>query len=231
MTINESVQGQPAGAQEQKVSDKEFNFRQIEKKLQEERDARSREASRRAELEKEIEQLRASASMRNHPAIEEDDDFSEPYVDHKKLNKKLAKVGENTQSEIQKAMEIAKRKAKEELKQEMFLESKPDFYDTIQTHANKLYEVAPELANAILSMPDGFERQKLVYHNIKSLGLDKPAKQESSIQEKINANKKSPYYQSSDISTAPYASAGDFSKSGQEAAYKKMQELKKRLAI
>lgn len=231
MTVNETQQVQPSGTQEQKISDKEFNFRQIEKQLKESRDAQAREAARRAELEKEIEQLRTLASMKSNQAVDEDDDFSEPYVDHKKLNKKLAKVGENTQSEIQKAMELAKRKAKEELKQEMFLESRPDFYDTIQSHANKLYEVAPELANSILSMPDSFERQKLVYHNIKSLGLDKPAKQESSIQEKINANKRSPYYQSSDISTAPYASAGDFSKSGQEAAYKKMQELKKRLAI
>lgn len=230
MTVNPAAQTQDTVVQEQKISDKEFNFRQIEKQLKEAREAQAKESARRQELEREIENIKSLALQKNQVA-EDDDDFSEPYVDHKKLNKKLSKFGENTQSEIQKAMELAKRKAKEELKQEMFLESKPDFYDTIQAHANKLYEVAPELANSILSMPDTFERQKLVYHNIKSLGLDKPAKQESTIQSKIDANRKSPYYQPTDVSSAPYASAGDFSKSGQETAYKKMQELKKRLAI
>lgn len=230
MTASPAVDTQTGANQEQKISDKEFNFRQIEKQLKEAREAQNRESLRRAELEKEIENIKAMALQRNQ-VQEEDDDGSEPYVDYKKLNKTLSKFGQSTQSEIQKAMELAKQKAKEELKQEMFLDSKPDFYDTIRDHANRLYEVAPELANSILSMPDNFERQKLVYHNIKSLGLDRPQQKESSVQEKINANRRSPYYQSSDISTAPYASSGDFSKSGQENAYKKMQELKKRLAI
>lgn len=209
----------------EKPNDKEYNFRQIEKKLSEEREARSREAARVGELEREILNLRAQQSQ------VEEDDTSEPYVDHKKLNKTLSKFGQNTQSEIQKAMEIAKKNAKEELKQEMFLESKPDFYDVIQNHANKLVEAAPELANSILKMPDSFERQKLVYHNIKSLGLDKPAPKESSIQEKIDANRRTPYYQPSGVGASPYAAAGDFSSSGQKNAYSKMQELKKRLSF
>ncbi len=210
---------------EQKPNDKEYNFRQIEKKLSEEREARVREAARVGELEKEILSLRAQQTQ------VEEEDTSEPYVDHKKLTKTLSKFGQNTQSEIQKAMEIAKKNAKEELKQEMFLESKPDFYDVIQNHANKLMEVAPELAGSILKMPDSFERQKLVYHNIKSLGLDKPQAKEQSIQEKIDANRKTPYYQPSNVGASPYAAVGDFSSSGQKNAYSKMQELKKRLSF
>lgn len=212
--------------QDVKPNDKEYNFRQIEKNLKEEREARKFESARREELEKEIQVLRAQAQ-----APQEEDDTSEPYVDHKKLNKTLSKFGQNTQSEIQKAMETAKQKAKEELKQEMFLENRPDFYDVIQKHANTLYEKSPELANSILTMPDTFERQKLVYHNIKSLGLDKPQGRESTIQEKIDANKKSPYYQPSGVTAAPYAAAGDFSSTGQKNAYSKMQELKKRLSF
>ena len=50
-------------------------------------------------------------------------------------------------------------------------------------------------------------------------------------QEKIDANRKSPYYQPSGVGAAPYASAGDFSDSGQKSAYAKMQELKSRLRI
>lgn len=212
--------------QEQKPNDKEYNFRQIEKKLLEEREARIRESSRREELEKEIMQLRSQNQAR-----EEDDDTSEPYVDHKKLNKTLNKFGQNTQTEIQKAMEVAKQKAKEELKQEMFLESKPDFYDTIQNYANKLYETSPELANSILKMPDSFERQKLVYHNIKSLGLDKPLVKEPTIQDKINQNRKTPYYQPTGVGNTPYAAAGDFSAAGQKNAFDKMQELKRRISF
>jgi len=50
------------------------------------------------------------ALNRKSPA-EEDEDETDPYVDHKKLNKKLAKFGEQskqqTQSEIQKAVQVA----------------------------------------------------------------------------------------------------------------------------
>ena len=78
----------------------------------------------------------------------------------------------------------------------------------------------------------GVERfQKLVYENIKALGVDKPEQKQNSVQEKIDANKRSPYYQPSGVGSAPYASAGDFSDSGQKNAYAKMQELKKRLRI
>ena len=46
---------------------------------------------------------------------------------------------------LNKAMEIAKQKAKEELKKEMFLESKPDFYDTIQNHDQRIQAIVYEL--------------------------------------------------------------------------------------
>lgn len=210
---------------EAKPNDKEYNFRQIEKKLMEEREARSRETTRREELEKEILQLR------NQKSQDDDNDDSEPYVDHKKLNKTLSKFGQNTQTEINKAMEMAKKNAKEELKQEMWVENNPDFYDTIQQHAEKFALKAPQLAASILKMPDNFERQQLVYNNIKALGLDKPEVKQSSIQDKIDANRKAPYYQPSSMGASPYAATSDFSDSGQKNAYSKMQELKKRLSF
>lgn len=219
--MTEQVQEQPVV--ETKSNEKEFNFRQIERKLQEEREARMQERAARERLEQEIQKLKSSH--------QDEDDDSEPYVDHKKLNKTLSKFGQNTQSEIQKAMEVAKQKAKEELKQEMFLESNPDFYETLQKHADKLPSKAPKLADSILNMPDNFERQKLVYNNIKALGLDKPEVKQSSIQETINNNKKGLYYQPSGVGTAPYASSGDFSQVGQKNAYDKMQELKNRLRL
>jgi hypothetical protein len=80
-------------------------------------------------------------------------------------------------------------------------------------------------------MPEGFDRQKLVYKNIKALGLHKPAIKEPSIQEKIDANRRSPYYQPSGVANAPYSTVGDFSTAGQKNAYQKMQELKSKLRI
>jgi hypothetical protein len=205
-----------APVQEQKQNDKELNFRALEAKfkreLEEERNAR-------LELEQKLKQ-----------APQDDDDTDEPYVDHKRLNKKLSKFGENTQGEIQKAMEIAKHTAKEELRQELWLENNPDFYDTLK-HAEKFAEKAPRLADSILRMPEGFERQKLVYQNIKALGIDQPEKKQQSIQEKIDSNRRSPYYQPSGVGTAPYASQGDFSTTGQKNAYAKLQELKNNLRI
>jgi len=127
-------------------------------------------------------------------------------------------------------MELAKQKAKDELKQELWLESNPDFYDVLQ-HADKFAQKAPRLAETILKMPDGFERQKLVYENIKSLGIDKPEQKPTSIQEKIDSNKRSPYYQPSGINSPAYGNVGDFSNAGQKNAYQKMQELKNRLRI
>jgi len=205
--------------QEQKTNDKEYNFRAIEAKLNQERAARI-EAERRAD----------EAESRAKRDIPDEEDDNEPYVNNKKLNKTLNKFGQNTQSDIQKAMEIAKHSAKEELKQEMWLENNPDFYDVLQ-HAEKFAKKAPKLAENILKMPEGFERQKLVYHNIKELGIDRPEQKQSGIQDKIDANRKSPYYQPSGVSSAPYAAAGDFSESGQKNAYQKMQELKSKLRM
>jgi hypothetical protein len=115
-------------------------------------------------------------------------------------------------------------------KQSTWLNTNKDFYEVMQ-NAEKLAQRDPELAETILRMPEGFDRQKLVYANIKALGLHKPEEKQPSIQEKIDANRRNPYYQPSGIAAAPYASAGDFSASGQKNAYEKMQELKNRLRL
>ena len=200
-------------------TDKELNFRMLEakyeKRLAEETARREAAEQRARELSK---------------PVEPEDDDSEPYVDHKKLNKKLASFGQNTQSEIQKAMEQAKIAAKEELKQELWLEQNPDFEDVLK-HAEKFAQKAPKLAEVILKMPANFERQKLVYQNIKELGLDKPEVKQQSIQEKIDSNRKGPYYQPSGVGTAPYGAQSDFTPGGQKQAYEKMQQLKAQLRI
>lgn len=204
-----------------KQNDREINFRKQEAMFQRQLE---QERQEKESLKKELE------LSKRQPQNQEEDDDSEPYVDHKKLNKKLSSFGQNTQSEIQKAMEIAKQSAKEELKQEMFLENNPDFYHVLEK-ADDLMTRAPKLAENILKMPNNFDRQKLVYQTMKELGVDKPPKEPSTIQSKIDANKRSPYYQPSGVGAAPYASQSDFSQSGQKNAYEKMQALKNQLRI
>jgi hypothetical protein len=203
---------------EQKQNDKELNFRKLEEKYQREL------------MQERQGRLEAEAKLKSVPVAQEEDEDDEPYVDKKKLHKTLARFGEQTkqttQSEIQKAVQTA---IHEERKQN-WVKQNGDFYDVLQ-HAEKLAQLDPELAESILEMPEGFERQKLVYKNIKALGLHKPAVPEKTIQDKVDANRRSPYYQPSGIGAAPYASVGDFSKQGQKQAYDKMVQLRDNLRL
>jgi hypothetical protein len=205
-----------------KQSDKELNFRVLqakyEKRLQEEMKAREIAESKLQEL-----------SSRNLAVDDDTDD--EEYVDHKKLEKKLAKFGEKNKHETQSQIQAAVQMALNEERKNNWIKQNPDFFDVLQKHAEKLALKDPELADTILEMPEGFERQKLVYKNIKALGLHKESPKEPSIQEKIDSNRKSPYYQPSGIGTAPYSQVGDFSQSGKKQAFDKMQELKARLRL
>lgn len=222
-----TTQGQAQNTETVRQNDKELNFRQQEKALQDKYErALAQERHARMQAEQEVQKL-----SQQRQSIQEDEDDSEPYVGHKKLNKTLSRFGENTQQEIKKGMESAKELAKEELKQEIWLESNSDFHDILESCADKFFQKSPALANSILKMPPGFERNKLVYENIKALGLHKPEVKQSSIQDKIDSNKRSPYYQPSGIGTAPYASGSDFSQQGKKQAYDKMQELKRNLKL
>jgi hypothetical protein len=206
---------------QQKPNDKEYNFRALEARLKEEQAARKEAEKRAQELER----------ISQQKTQEDDDDSStEPYVDDRRLAKKLNKFGENTKKEFKSDLQSMRQSVKDEIKQEMWLEQNPDFYEVLQ-HAEKFAQKAPKLAETILRMPEGFERQKLVYENIKTLGIDRPEQKQPSVQEKIDANKRSPYYQPSGVAAAPYSTGGDFSQSGQKNAYAKMQELKSKLRI
>jgi hypothetical protein len=221
-----TVEVQSSVAPEAKANDKEFNFRQIEKRLQEEKAEKERIVQEKEQLASELEELKRRSSRSDDD--EEQDD--EPYIDRKRLKKEQAKFGQQikqeTQSEIQRAVQTA---LGEERKQN-WLKNNPDFYDVLQ-HAEKLAQKDPELAETILEMPNNFERQKLVYKNVKAFGLHMPERKEPSIQEKVDANRRSPYYQPSGVAAAPYAGAGDFSPVGQKNAFDKMKELQNRLRI
>jgi hypothetical protein len=216
-----SVPTQDNQAQAQ-PTEKEINFRKQEQmyeaRLQAEREEKSR-------LAQELEQYKS-----RHSHSSDDDDDSEPYVDNKKLKKTLATFGEQTKQNTASIVQQEVQKALGEERRQTWLRSNPDFNE-VMSHAQKFADQDPELAETILQMPEGFERQKLVYKNIKALGLHKPQSKQPSIQDTIDQKRRSPYYQPTNVGTAPYASQGDFSTSGQKNAYEKMLELKKNLRI
>ena len=212
---------QVAPSQEAKTSDKELNFRQLEAKY--ERQLQAERAER--------ERLQRELQSRSQAVQESDDDGDdEPYVDKKRLDKKLSSFERKLDEKIEKKAEEKAYQMIEKNKQESWLKSNQDFYDVMQ-HAEAFAQHDPELAETILQMPEGFERQKLVYKNIKALGLHKPKTPEPTIQQKVDANRRSPYYQPSGVGTAPYSTVGDYTPAGQKNAYDKMQDLKKRLRI
>jgi hypothetical protein len=215
MSENENI---TTPSSQNKPSDKELNFRALEAKYQKQLE---HERAARIEAERLVQESRMQS---------DDDDDGEPYVDKKKLEKKLGRFAEQTRAQTQTEIKKAVQEAVYEERKNMWLKSNNDFYDVLQ-HADKFAAHDPELAETILQMPVGFEREKLVYKSIKALGLHQERQKEPSIQEKIEANKRSPYYQPSGVGTSPYASAGNYSATGQKEAYAKMQELKSRLRL
>ncbi len=204
--------------------DKETNFRKFEERYQRQIEA---EKAEKEEIKQQLAQLQSQLQRgTNFSAQDEDDD--EPYVSPKKLQKRLDNFGEYTKKQTQSDIKNAVSQALAEERKQQWLKTNTDFYDVMK-HANKLAETNPDLAESILSMPEGFERQQLVYKNLKALRLHEDAKPQPSIQDKIDANRRSPYYQPSGVGAAPYGHVGDFSPVGQKSAYDKMQELKARL--
>lgn len=220
---------EPAKEEEQKpaqeqstANDKELNFRNLQNRYEREL---SKERAARAQAEKVAEEL-----MKKESSKDDDDSTDEPYVDHKRLEKKLKKTKQETKQETRVEVEQLVQQALYKERKENWLKQNPDFYEILSDkNATKFIQKAPHLAENLLKMPEGFERDQLVYNTIKVLGLDRP--EEPSIQDKINSNSKSPSYQPGGMGSSPTSLQGDFSPKGQQQAYEKMQELKNRLRI
>jgi actin-related protein len=207
-----------------KPNDKEYNFRALEAKYQRQLE------QERAEKERAMRELEEARKVQQMKLNDEEEDDSEPYIDKRRLNKTLSSFEKRFEEKIDQRAEEKARKLFEEEKRNAWLDQNRDFYDVMQ-HAEKLVQKSPDLAETILKMPEGFERQKLVYANIKALGLDKPEQKTPSIQEKIDSNRRMPYYQPSGIANAPYSQVGDFSPAGQKQSYDKMKQLQSRLTL
>lgn len=208
MTIPE--QGQ-VPIQEQ-PNNKELNFRALEARYQQKFE----------EKEKQLQELQQRIASSQ---VDDDEEDTEPYVDHKKLKKSQAKLGQQIKQETQSEINRAVQTALQQERSQNWLRSNPDFNEVMQ-HAQKIQDNDPELAETILAMPDTFERQKLVYKQIKAMGLHKPPEKIPSIQDKIDRNKMSPYYQPTGYNPSAYSPTADYSPQGQKESYEKMKMLK-----
>lgn len=196
----------------------EINFAKLRKKLEAEIQEKEALKLKAAQLEKEREEL-----LRGRNVASDDDDDDEPYVDKRKLKKELSRHGE----EFEKRVEKKVQEALEEERRATYLKENADFNDVLSEEGLKGFVAShPGVAQAILRMPDGFERQKLVYETIKDLNRLKESAKKSAIQDTIDANRRSPYYKGPSSATPPFGGQID-----PKAAYNKMQELKSRLRL
>lgn len=202
---------------------KEDNLVNIRRLYEQEREARLQAERLAAETQA---MLRNQAQQQKH--VEDDDE--DPYVDNKKLARKLSSFEAELEKKIEAKAEAKARALLAEKEQNDFVKSNRDF-ESVMTADNldRFAQEHPLIAENLLRMPNNFERQKLVYATIKS--LQKEQEKKSSIQDVIQQKQQSAYYQPSGISPGASFTGGDFSNAGQKEAYAKMQELKQRLRI
>lgn len=224
-----SANPQESQTVEAKSNDKELNFRKQEemfkRQLEQERQARLQAEERAAKYEKERQQKAVNT--------EDDDDISdEPYVDHKALTKKLSKLEKTFEEKINKTAEEKARALIEQRDKDTYLRERNDFNEVMSPeNLQKFCEKHPAVAESLMRMPDSFERQKLVYESLKALKVGQKEEAKSGIQDKIDQNRRSPYYQPSGTAGPGYQSQGDFSPAGQKNAYEKLKQLKANLRI
>lgn len=207
----------------QKPKEAEYNFDKIRKQLDQERNEKIK-------LQERIEALERAHKP---PKVEDDEESDEPYIDQKTFTKKLSKFGAEQEQRIDKLAEEKVRVLLEAEKQQEYVRKNSDFNQILsQENIQRFANEQPAMAERMLKMPDNFDRQALLYEQIKALQSTKKAVEEkSAIQQRIDQNRKTPFYQPSGMGASPYAAAGDFSPAGQKSAYDKVQELKSRLRL
>lgn len=203
--------------------EKQRNFAELRKIAEQERAARIALEERLAAIEK-------SSS----PKSEDDDEDDEPYVDKRKLSKKLNQFG---QEMGQKTSEIVRNEVEKALREERknsWFKQNSDFSKVMTPELlNKFEAQYEDEARSILTHPDEFERQKLAYYAIKAKGLDRPEVKQLSAQELAEKNRRTPYYQPSGVSNAPYGGTIGRNVSEEEGktALANMRNLQKNLRI
>lgn len=225
MTNPVETKVQPAAAPAD--NSKEINFKKqteyYEGVLQEER-------RKRLELEQAIKSM--APKQKEEPEEEEDD---EPYVDRKKLDKTLNKFANKSREETKSEIQRAVNEALNNERQNSWLKTHPDFYEVMQ-HAQAFADKNPDLAEDYLDLEAAdFKKQKMVYNNIKAMGIHKKEEPKPSIQDQIKDNKKGYFYAPSGIGSPPFqpfiAGGKEYSQEEQKAAFHRMRQLQEKLRV
>ena len=209
-------------------SDQEVNFARLRKQLEQERAEKLQIKQRLDEIERlQVQKVQSPVSH------DDDDDSQEPYVDNKRLKKSLTNLKEDIKKSFKEEVQQEARVLIEQQRQQTYVKSNPDFNQTLTPENIELFaKEHPAIAEGMLRMPDTFDRQALLYEQIKAFQAKKKEAERASVQQTIDQNRKSPFYHPTGIGTAPYnAMQGDFSEAGQKNAYEKLQALKARLRI
>lgn len=198
--------------------------------LQERNFASLRQARERAEMqvmqerEARVKAEQELEAMKRRPIDDDsDDDEDDSYVDSKKLKRQLSKMEQNIE---RKAEDRARRIIEEERGKNFMVQLRTEYRDFDEVlspeAANRLAEANPVLAETILALPNEYEKRKLAYETIKSMGFHKKPEPKASAQDLVNKNMRNPYYYPASQGSAP-GNSGDFTEAGKKAAYEKMK--------
>lgn len=165
---------------------------------------------------------------------EGDEDDGEPYVDKKRLSREMSKLKESMGAEIDRKAEEKARSLMAEEKKKDFFKNNKDFNEIMQQdEIQRFIAEQPGLAEDLETMPDNFERQKVVYRMIKTLKEAKPVQgtappaPRSALAQAFDARKSQMAYQPGGSSGGPFQSLGDYSQGGMKNAYDKYKALQK----
>lgn len=208
------------------VDQKEYNFAQLRKQLEAEKAEKLRIQQESRSLADRL------AKLEKAREVPDDDQSDEPYVDHKRLDRRLQKFETILEEKFEKKVEMKAREIVEQERQQAYIKQNPDFHTMMSAENIEAFANAhPQIAERLLRMPDNFDRQALVYEQMKVLNASKKEAEKPSIQEKIDQNRRGPFYRPTGIGNAPYSQVGDFSPAGQKNAYEKLQQLKAGLRL
>lgn len=210
----------------QAQTEQQLNFARLRQEKERFAQLAEQEKQARLQLEERLRQFEQSKSRQEDPDDDEED--SEPYVDRKKLNKVLSKWEQKFDQKVEE--KVAKR-LEDERKKDYLIRLKSEYKDFDEVlnaeTAEKFSQDHPGLAKNILDLPDEYQRTKMAYETMKSLGVHKKPEAKP-IQDKINENQRQLYFRPSTVS-GPGTNSVDFSVQGQKAAFDKMKQLQARV--
>jgi hypothetical protein len=207
-------------------SDKELNFRRLEAAREQEREARIRAEVQAQHMQQELENIKQMLQPADKDPLDDAEDY-----DPARLKAKFAREKANYQKEAENIARKTYEKLEAERNQKNYLQrlqSEHSDYNQVMNDANiiDLERNDPGFVNAVLKIPDEYERRKVTYERLKQQRANSPPRQ--SIQDKVAENAMNPYHIPAG-SGAPAAVDYDLkSPASRQNAYEKLKAAQRR---